>query len=402
MADFASMIYGTAQNAEQEQGAGLPQAIQSGADLAIKQQQLQVNQQIMQQKQQELQQAKIDKTMDWFGKAAAMPEGSVKNAFVKSYIPNGIKAMGLNDVFHPDSLQMFQADPMLVQFMKNRVENGQDSFGDILKAARDPDTAAKFAAMPEYQTFGGQQAIQEAAQNSVGELKKSADIASDRAFKNKELNEQIAARHEDTKARLAAMSGKTMSAEENKLATEIRTKFEPLSKEQEALSSAQDARDRVLTQLKKDPSGRTASPQDVGAMVYPILHTELGRVNEVELGHQLNIPGLESMTQAQLVKVLGGINPTAIPGIIQRVDTAAQELDSRKARLSKAYAPQVATKPGAADTLKAYQDPTFRAHDDGSMATTYKVGNVQMSEQQAKKFYDAHPQFARPAGLAVK
>lgn len=360
-ADFASMIYGTAQNAAQNVGAGMPEAIHQGAQLAIQKEQLAQNQQQIQMRMQEVQQAKIDKTMDWFEKAAAMPEGQVKNTFMKNYVPNGINALGLTDVFHPDSLQMAQVDPNIIAYATDQIKNGKLQPTDLYQALAQPEKMAALAASDGFKVFGAQQKIQDTLQNSIGEIRKAADTASERAFKDKELQTRLAESKALGEARIAASGAKTSTAAENKLSTEIRSKFEPLAKEQQALASAQDARDRIMAQLAKDPSGKTASPQDLGGMIFGLLHTELGRVSLPELQSQLHLPGLMNMTKDQLIKYMGGVNPNVVKGLIDRVGSAAQDLDARKATLSDAYAPQLPDKPVAAEVLKAYQKPSFRA-----------------------------------------
>lgn len=102
MADFASMIYGTAQNAAQEQGQGLAQSVQGGAELALKSQQLDQAQQAMQVKMQELQQQKIQKVYDFLGNAHNYTMAGDRNNYVKAGI--GLRnASGLTDKQIPDS-----------------------------------------------------------------------------------------------------------------------------------------------------------------------------------------------------------------------------------------------------------------------------------------------------------
>jgi hypothetical protein len=361
MADFASMITGIAENTNQVAGQLNPVgSVMQGAQLAINKQQLDMQQQQLQMRMQEVQQAKVDRTMGWFEKAANMPEGQVKNAFLKNYIPNGIQALGLNDVFHPDSLKMGQSDPALIAYISDEVKNNRLQPSTLYKAMRDPDTMATLAASDGFKTFGGQQEIAETLQNSIGEIRKAADVAEQNTFKDKELKMRLAEQQQLREMMIRASVGKTEGGKSDKLATEIRTKFQPLAKEEAALGSAQDARDRVQAQLNKDPSGKTVAPQDMGAMVFSLLHSELGRVNSQELSNQLHIPGIENMAEDQLVKVFGGINPNVFPGLAQRVNTAAQELDKQKAQLSQAYQPQIANKPEAAATLSAYQNKVYR------------------------------------------
>ncbi len=159
-----------------------------------------------------------------------------------------------------------------------------------------------------------------------------------------------------------------------------------------------DARDRVQAALKDDPSGAKVNPQDTGAMLYSMLHGELGRVNSVELGNTLHLPGIENMTKDQLVKVMGGVNPEVVNGIIKRTETWAQGIDKAVKRTGASISATVNGMQGyntdqkkqLLNGLEPLTRPAFRPSVAGK---DFMVGNVKMNAPMAKQFYQAHPNF---------
>jgi hypothetical protein len=61
--------------------------------------------------------------------------------------------------------------------MADKVRRGELEMGDLLGAMANPDKAAQLFGSPEFKQFGSQQEIADAAQQSLGVLKKSAEFA---------------------------------------------------------------------------------------------------------------------------------------------------------------------------------------------------------------------------------
>lgn len=153
-----------------------------GAELAMKANSLQQQQQQLEMKKQELQMSKIEKVGNWFETASKMEDGPAKKAFLSSYVPNGIQALGLNDLFHPDSLKMAQSDPLMLTYMKTKVQSDPSYLNStLLPAAAQPDKWATLMASPEYAQFKGSNFTHEMLQDSVGLLKKEFDTGNKNA-----------------------------------------------------------------------------------------------------------------------------------------------------------------------------------------------------------------------------
>lgn len=204
-------------------------AFSAGAQIALHGEELQKQQQQLQMQKTQLQEAKVDKVMNWFEKSANMPDGQVKNAFLKNYIPNGINALGLSDAFHPDSLKMAQSDPVLMAYVGDELKSGRLKASDLYKAMGDPDTMASLASSDGFKQFGGAQAIKETLQNSIGELKAAADVAAQNSFKDKELKTRLEEARATAKMRLDAQDSrqdKSLSHQDANLAAKQYAEFQ--------------------------------------------------------------------------------------------------------------------------------------------------------------------------------
>lgn len=156
MPDFASMIYGTAQNAEQNQGAGLSQAVSTGAELALQKEKLDQAQQMMQMKQQELQQEKIQRLYDFQSKAAQTQNPSDRKNLLQATIGYG-NAMGLsNDIVNPKGIMSLASDEnqqrMATLDTYTKLDPKDPAFmpvSDALDLATNPQKMDKFMQVPK-------------------------------------------------------------------------------------------------------------------------------------------------------------------------------------------------------------------------------------------------------------
>ena len=165
MASFAEMIYGTA---SESASANPVNAVVQGAELAMKQEQLQQQRAQLEQRKQELLVSKFNKLGDWFETAQKMPEGKDRQAFVKNYIPQGIQAMGLQNYVNPTSLEMLQGNPTLGTYLVSRVRDGSLDFQALLKNLGDPAALAKL--VPDAAAFGSTQELQTVVSQEIGKL----------------------------------------------------------------------------------------------------------------------------------------------------------------------------------------------------------------------------------------
>lgn len=380
MADFASMLYGTAQNAEQNLGAGLPQAVHQGAQLALQKEQLDMQQAKLQQQQQQLQNTKMEKLWDFVGKSANIQNAADRKNYLdmsEGYgnamglqVPKGaFKALGTDE-----NMQRMSTLQTYMQPGPNG-EPPMMSANDAIDLATNPLKRDKFVQLPltplEFM-------------NKRPDLSSAQKEAVDAGIKMKEAQANRDLKGELAKDRASGQGG----AADARLATQIRAQFKPLSEKQASLSSAMDARDRIAAALQKDPTGSTASAQDMGAMIYSVLHGELGRVNQTELASQLHLPGIENMAQDQIVKALGGVNPAVAKGLIQRVNTTAQELDAQKDRLKKSFELEAQGRAVPTAAMGAFNTgPTYRPMQTEQV----QFNGRSWSRADLQKLIDAHP-----------
>lgn len=149
MADFAQMIYGTAQNVAQEQGKGVPEAAIKGTELAQKAENLGIEKTKLVQKQQELQVARFEKFGGFIDTYAKMPKGPARDAFGKHFIPNAVTALDLSDKIDPLVVDMMLKEPALGPYLKSQINRGKMNvsiLADAQKVGEVYPEAIKFAA----------------------------------------------------------------------------------------------------------------------------------------------------------------------------------------------------------------------------------------------------------------
>lgn len=346
MASLADMMYGTAQNAAQEQGQGLPQAVTAGADLAFKKQNLDLQQQAMQQKMQEIQSAKVDKAMGWFETSTKMDPGPMRDAFVKQWIPNGLNAIGLQDVFHPDALKMAQSNPALVGFLsagmkaQQTLPNGSPNPNyipaqQVFGAMGNADQMATFAADPRFKAFGAQQDIQGAMQTDIAQLKGAADTQASEAAKLAQakataqaaaIRQQNTFTHDDTK---------DLQSFKTHIVDKVNTSVAPLAKEAKEISVATQAGNRLQAAIDAGKTNYPGAAADAESVKNAYLRSVVSRVTENERESLGVTPGMEGILRQKNIKWgMGGFNPEMMGGVIKlvngQVGTLNEQLQQQK------------------------------------------------------------------------
>lgn len=338
MAGFADMFIqqAMAQN-EQAHNPNAGSGFMEGAQLAQHAEQLQQQQQQLKQRQQELQMAKLDKVGNWFEQAAKMDDGPTKKAFLNNYVPNGINALGLQDVFHPDSLKMAQTEPMALMYMRTKVQQDPNYLTDtLLPAAGDPEKFAALAASPEFQQFKGQQLTQPALQESLGSLKKEFDKGN--TEQNKMLRAQVAAQVQ------AGRQEKTFAHEDMKdeqtfrtqVANKVGSDLHPLVSDKAHLNSALNAGQRVLDAVA---AGKRPNQSDTTLLATGLATTISKRINPTEFENIMHLPGAENWGIDQWNKYLaGGSNMNVVKALMAAAhsqdDQLNQEIGAVRDRLT--------------------------------------------------------------------
>lgn len=168
MADFAQLIYGTAQNAAQNQGAGLAEAISTGAQLGLKQQQLEQDKltqaATLAMKQEELQQqkaqlaqknkenaeAKLTNLYDYMDKVRNYDSASDRNGFLK-WVASRRDTLGIDKNAVPDEMIFaLKSDENLgrYQTIADDVRAGRLTKAEAMRIITDPEALAKVVPMP--------------------------------------------------------------------------------------------------------------------------------------------------------------------------------------------------------------------------------------------------------------
>jgi len=398
------MLIGGAEQSAQNEGSGLAAGVQQGvqnytdvAQLALKKQQLDLNVQENQRQIQAVQQAKIDKTMGYFENATKMPEGPMRNTFLKSYIPSAVNAMGLTDVFHPDSMKMAQSNPALIAYMTNEVKNGNLQASDLYQAIADPDKMSVIAASPAFKAFGGQQEIQEAMQNSIGEIRQAADTASANAFKDKELQARMAeARNKDQNA--MAMKQLAVQASGNKAGSQDVQQTLQLLESARGNSEVQQAqKDMYSAQKAKSLVNMYGDPNKLSTAQVQLLSSEVAKIAQGGVPSMHELDALTPNTlESRFASTWGKLNNNPTPAnaaafVKQYADYASTLEKDAKAVVADKYSRVLNSKRSKlsdADyqTLKQnYLDPVQ------APSGTVMFNNKAWPREQLQQLIDQHP-----------
>lgn len=147
MADFASMIYGTAnQMTSQDMG----KQVQAGAQLALEKERLDQQQQQLQMQQQQLQTAKLEKLYSFMAGAHNYSNAADRNAYLAN-VPGYAAAMGLNqNVINKDALAGMGSDENTGKMytLKTMVESGEITPDDYFTIIKDKQKLAEIPATP--------------------------------------------------------------------------------------------------------------------------------------------------------------------------------------------------------------------------------------------------------------
>ncbi len=268
MADFASMIYGTAQNVAQSQGEGLAKGIESGIGLAMKHEEVQQKRQQLEQQKQELEQTKITKLYDFVGNAHKYDSASDRNNYLKNAL--GYRnMMGISPDQVPDSsILALSSDENMGRMytIKNMVASGELPMKDGLDLLTNPakaDALAKVIPTPP-ELMG-----------------KSADLSeAQKEFLNRQSQERAA------QMRVNATAGQNTTSNTNELRKELTA--HPVSKDTFVLKSSYD---RIKNSFEtKNPS---AAGDMSGIFAYMKMLDPNSTVREGEYANAQNAGGLD-------------------------------------------------------------------------------------------------------------
>ena len=150
MATLAEMMFQSASNTV-GQTADIAGSMAKGAQLGAQIEQTQMERQKLEQMKQEMQMKKIDSITQSFELAAQAKDPKTRNFLLKNVVPGKIKALGLENFFNPQTLEMIQTSPeALDKFrglkidLESRVRRGKMNMAEAYqefaaKAASDPE-----------------------------------------------------------------------------------------------------------------------------------------------------------------------------------------------------------------------------------------------------------------------
>lgn len=146
-------------------------SIQKGAQLAQNIEEMQLRRQQIEQQKQEVEIKKIDKFTSLYETAAKLPPGKARNAMFKTVIPKTRDALGLQNHFPDDSVELLNAEPDLVPYLKSRVEAGDFSFPELMQNAKNPEWLAK--KIPDLKQWTAQQSISDVVYDNGSQIQES-------------------------------------------------------------------------------------------------------------------------------------------------------------------------------------------------------------------------------------
>lgn len=111
MADFASLIYGTAQNVAQNTGAGAADGLAKGAALALEAEKIQQGKAVLMQKQKEVSAARWTQMVEAIQKGANMSDKKAQAQYQNEVLPRFRDALQLTKEFPTESLRFITASP---------------------------------------------------------------------------------------------------------------------------------------------------------------------------------------------------------------------------------------------------------------------------------------------------
>lgn len=373
MASISDMLVSQGLQSSAPQPLDITGSLTKGASLAMEAEKIQQNKMQLQAKLAELQQTKVQKLYDFVQGAHNYSNAADRNAYLKNAY-GFAAAMNLDQSILPKgALDGMGSDENMGRMvtLNNMIESGELKPAEYLQILRDKEAFAKVNPTPAEAIDLGKVSAQPAIKDVMDRANQLA-VAKTRAAGN----------------------ANNYDATVKDFSKQVNQNFSKIETEKTALSSALDARDRIANSLAKDPSGRSASPVDMGAMIYSLLHSELGRVNHTELDNQLKLPGLEQMTQDQIVKALGGVNPTTFKFLADRLETAARNVDKAAETKSTSLEAQLNAHKNLSEEqrtalrgIKApYTTPVYRPRPG-----MVSFNGRNWSRDELQKLIDAHP-----------
>ena len=122
MATLAEMLVASGlQSSQKSPISGAVEGFVQGAQLAQNAERLSQQREQVEMAKQQAYENKIGKVASLYETASKLPDGKAKQAFIKNVIPKTISGLGLETEFPPDTMQLLNANPEVVAFLKARI-----------------------------------------------------------------------------------------------------------------------------------------------------------------------------------------------------------------------------------------------------------------------------------------
>jgi hypothetical protein len=259
---LAEMMFQSASNTV-GQTADIAGSMAKGAQLGMQIEQTQQERQKLEQLKQEMQMKKIDSITQSFELAAQAKDPKTRNFLLKNVVPGKIKALGLEQFFNPQTLEMIQTSPeALDKFrglkidLESRVRRGEMNMAEAYQ-----EFAAKAASDPEEVIALDTDRFAEAEKFSLAETGKSqrvelgGQIGLGKQVQGQQVAGQVEARKKVSDAWTTWQTGGGLAA---------RKKAEGIF--EQAIEKLRSGKVRFGTTIKKLPY---ASKEDVLARIDP-------------------------------------------------------------------------------------------------------------------------------------
>lgn len=143
MATLSEMLIGQASDVAKGTGAGLNESIAQGAQLAQTVQNIQAQREQIEQRKQELQFQKVSSVMETLKGAAETRDPKLKKFMLSKIVPGKVQALGLDNFFSPDAMEMVQTSDAALQKvlglqldLDHKVQRGELTGAEALKIAQ--------------------------------------------------------------------------------------------------------------------------------------------------------------------------------------------------------------------------------------------------------------------------
>lgn len=319
-ADFASMIYGTAQNVAQNQGAGLAEGFAKGASLALEQEKVLQSRAQLERQKQELENSKWKQVSDYYSLYDKLPDGPAKKTLGSKVIPASLSVMGLSQEMNPAVQDMLTTDPDLGAFLTSRAAQGQVNQAEIAQAIKDPKKFTELATKLGFATWADEKLLAGTAEKFGTQIGKAEEQALSRASSERAAQ-----------ARVNAAAGQRTVQNATELRKEVTS--HPVSKETFVINSSFD-------RIKGAFAGTPSAAGDLsGIFAYMKMLDPGSTVREGEFANAQNAAGIPDQARNAYNRALKGerLNPNQRKDFLNQATKIYESQTQKQSAVNKEF-----------------------------------------------------------------